>query len=131
VKLFEYADKLFSKLARISRADKSGSVDCFICGSPFHWSFTDCAHFIIRRNFSLRYCLDNCWPVCRICHQRQEHNAEYESALLKKKGAAFVESLRQRGNQYFRTPNDKEMAEIIEEITQELNQFKFIDNADK
>lgn len=118
--LIQLADSLFSKLARVSRANATGAVECICCGHSFHWGNTDCAHFITRGHMALRYELDNCWPVCRLCHTGPFHQVEYEAALVEKKGQAFVDSLRERGYQYTRSRTDHEMAALIEEINQKL-----------
>lgn len=119
--LIQQADSAFSKLARLSRADKAGQVECICCGRPFHWTYTDCGHFVVRGNMALRYDLDNCWPVCRACHSKPTHTTEYENALVKKKGQEFVDRLRQRGHQYFRAQNDQEMEALVQELTYKLS----------
>ena len=72
---------------------------------------------------ALRYDLDNCWPGCRECHSKPQHNHEYATQLTRKKGIAFVENLRKRGYQYTKAPNKAEMEEIINDLTYKLTAY--------
>jgi hypothetical protein len=121
LKLIQVADNLFSKLARISRADKNGKVDCICCGRSFHWAAVDPAHFIGRACMALRWHIDNVWPCCRACHELPNHLDRYETTLIKTRGKAFVDDLVIRGKEYQKAPNEGEIKEIIQELTYKLS----------
>lgn len=121
--LIQIADAFFSKLVRVSRANETGAVQCICCGHSFHWMLVDCGHFITRGHMGLRYDLDNCWPVCRVCHVKPGHQSDYEVALTAKKGEEFVASLHERGYKYFRARTDEEMEELIKETIEKLTVY--------
>lgn len=83
----------------------------------------DCGHFVTRGHMGLRYDLENGWPVCRKCHSKPEHSTEYANALIAKKGEEFVERLRARGYEYFRSRTDQEIEALIQEINEKLKQL--------
>lgn len=121
--LVQRADSLFSKFARVSRADATGQVACICCGDTGHWSTYDPAHFVGRSCMALRWHLDNVWPCCRTCHESKRHLDSYKASLIKARGEAFVESLISRGKAYQKAPNDAEVEEIIKELTYKLSEY--------
>jgi hypothetical protein len=62
------ADYLFSRIARFSRADKFGMVDCATCGRRMHWTKVDAGHYMSRVFRATRYDLNNVWPQCKPCN---------------------------------------------------------------
>jgi hypothetical protein len=121
--LIDRADSLFSRFARVSRADKSGKVDCICCGKPFHWGGVDPAHLVGRSCMDLRWELDNVWPCCRACHDSPDHLDRYKATLAKARGQAFVDDLIARGKRYCKNPTKAEIEEIIEQLTYKLSQY--------
>jgi hypothetical protein len=119
----QLADHLFSKYARILRADKDGQVVCVCCGKSGHWREFDPAHFVGRSCMALRWDTDNVWPCHRVCHDSPDHLDRYEITLIKTQGEAFVDDLRQRGKRYCKAPNDEEIKEIIAELTYKLTEY--------
>lgn len=121
--LVRLADNLTSKYARISRADEDGSVPCVCCGIKSHWGSMDCAHFIGRSCFLLRFSIDNTYPCHRTCHTSPDHLVKYEAALVKEKGQAFVDSLKLSSKKYHKNPNTEEMMFIIDSLTTKLLKY--------
>lgn len=119
----EIADTLFSRLARISRADSTGAVVCICCGKPSHWATMDCAHFVGRSCTALRWDLSNGWPCHRVCHSDPNHQVNYETALIKAQGEAFVEELKFKGKQFGRAPGQGELEALIESLIIKLRQY--------
>ena len=119
----QIADNLFSRYARVSRADASGSVVCICCGKSDHWGTFDNAHFVGRACMALRFSLDNCWPCHRACHDAPDHLTRYEATLIKARGEAFVEDLKARGKKYQKAPSEAEINELIEQLKQTLSEY--------
>jgi hypothetical protein len=72
---------------------------------------------------ALRWDIDNVWPCHRTCHDSPRHLDNYEAALLKTQGQAFVDSLRARGYQYCKAPTEAEIKEKIQELTYKLTEY--------
>lgn len=121
--LIHLADNLFSRYARISRADDSGGVDCVCCGHSFHWGAVDCAHFVIRGHLHLRWDINNAWPCCRDCHEKGDHLARYKAGLVAKFGEGFVEELIRRGKEFHRAPTREDLTHIIEVLSNKLEEY--------
>ena len=80
-------DRYFSTVARRSRADEGGTVQCVTCGVLKHWKETDAGHFIKRQYRSVRWTLTNVHPQCFRCNHFQDgRQDDYANYIIKTYG---------------------------------------------
>lgn len=95
--LIKKADEVFSEFIRLRASDESSIARCFICGTPRHWKYHQCGHWIDRDQMATRFDEVNCQCVCHTCNcLDRDHADRFEGALIKNYGQFMVASIKRQ-----------------------------------
>lgn len=99
----EAADNAMSIYIRLKYADWKGYVKCYTCDVvKYYKNGMQNGHFISRASNTLRFEEKNCRPQCVGCNIMKSGNyIEFTMRLIKEKGKAFVDKLREEGKQTY------------------------------
>lgn len=99
--VMKLADMYFSRYIRLFHS-KDNYCTCYTCGAIKLIKETDCGHFIVRENKSVRYDENNCRPQCKTCNGDTKHRGkqlEFRENLTREIGEKKVIELEGLGKQ--------------------------------
>lgn len=92
-------DWVFSRIVRITAADKYGNCECYTCGSKKHWSLQQCGHFVPRANMATRWDFRNVRVQDKACNEGKHGNLEVFEANLNKEHFGLPDQLREMASE--------------------------------
>lgn len=81
--LIKKADRLFSKVVRLSAADSNGMCTCCSCGKRVHWKKAHAGHFAARTYGATRFDRMNVNPQCCFCNTFSAGNPAGYAVFIK------------------------------------------------
>lgn len=122
--LIAEADILFSRLVRLSAADKHGFLHCYICDARLHWKEAQNMHFISRANSFLRYDHKrNCRAGCKVCNEYLSGNLVKYRERLEAEMPGLVDILEEEARIPYKLGRE-EVRQVIAECTLKLKRYK-------
>jgi len=118
IKLSTLRNKADKKLQEVGRNvyDK-----CMICGGEY-----SCLHhfFPKGRSTTLRYCWENCIPICHGCHLRHHTgDPRIHAEVIKIKGQDWYDDLEYRHNNIITKPSKTFYTETLEKLSKIENKI--------
>lgn len=121
-------DFVFSRLVRMSAADKSGFCECYTCGRRLHWSMQQCGHFVPRANTQTRWDLRNARVQDKYCNENLRGNLEVFEQKLEEEHKGLANQLREIAREPYKHTRD-ELKQILFDLRARLklveNKFKY------
>jgi len=124
--LVKELDGFVSKYVRLEAADSDGYCKCVCCDIKMHWTLMDCAHFVTRRNMSMRFYLPNLAPASKACNQFDPigHILRWRERLTQKQFDHL--QFRSKALMKFTRSDLKDMIETYKKKVAELRKQKHI-----
>lgn len=88
-------DWVFSRIVRMSAADKYGNCECYTCGNKKHWSLQQCGHFVKRANTQTRWDFSNARVQDKKCNEGLDGNLEIFEQRLNEEYPGLPEQLKE------------------------------------
>lgn len=118
--LIKKADRLFSKVVRLSEADANGMCQCVSCGRSYHWKKLHAGHYAARTFGATRFDQENTHSQCVFCNTFSSGNpAGYASYIKNKYGSNKIDELWQKAKQPFKWDRE-ELLKLIERLKSEV-----------
>lgn len=117
--LIKDLDFVFSRLVRMSAADRHGRCDCYTCGDRKHWSLQQLGHFIKRGNTEIRWLLQNGRVQCKYCNENLDGNLEVYEQKLNAEHEGLPEQLRERAREPYKWTRD-ELKQLLIDLRAKL-----------
>lgn len=115
--LIDEADHIFSQWIRLSAADKSGWLLCYICGNSVYWSDAENMHYVKRgASLYLRYDPRNNKAGCHECNSVKGGNYLEYAKKLEAEHPGITDILYEEGNLVIK-PTREEIRQIISQYT--------------
>lgn len=122
--LIAEADILFSRLVRLSAADKDGFLHCYICDVRLHWKEAQTMHLISRANSFLRFDHKrNCRAGCKTCNEYLSGNLIKYRERLESEMPGLVDILEEEARIPYKLGRE-EVRQVIAECTLKLKRYK-------
>ena len=86
-------DFVFSRIVRMSAADKYGNCECYTCGAKKHWSLMQCGHYEKRANTQIRRSFSNARVQDKHCNEILDGNHEVFKERLEQEQKGLPEQL--------------------------------------
>lgn len=119
-------DEIFSKVVRLSYADKNGYVKCFTCSRIMYWKEIQNGHFIPRKCMALRFDTKNSFPQCPFCNCGKSGNLKvYEANIIKRFGYEHLEYL-ERKQRELKQYKECDLNDEIKQYKKLLSEFEII-----
>ena len=116
-------DFVFSRIVRMSAANKHGQVCCYTCDTVKHWSFQQCGHFISRGNTEIRWSFQNARTQCRNCNENLSGNLEVYEQKLESEHKGLPEQLRERARQPYKWSRE-ELKQLLIDLRHKLRMIE-------
>lgn len=118
------ADLLFSRLIRLRAAEPiTGMCQCFICGSPVHYSEAQAMHYIHRQDSLLRLHPKNVRVGDKKCNEYLDGNLKLFAEKLDAEEPRLSEWLYAEGKESYKFWR-QELKTMIADFTREINHLK-------
>lgn len=122
--LIEDADRVISQYVRLSAADKTGHISCFICGDRVHWKEAQNMHYIKRgQSLYLRHDLRNNKAGCKNCNEFLGGNYKEYAKKLEESCPGITDLLYTEGNTPYKVSRE-ELKTIIAQYSPKIIELK-------
>jgi len=121
--LITKADAVFSKYIRLSEANTSGKIKCFICQNRVRWQDAQAMHFVKRGNLFLRWDERNVKVGDNNCNVVKGGNYLLFAKKLESLNPGITDILMEESRLVYK-PTRQEIHDIINSYTQKIKQLK-------
>lgn len=122
-------DFVFSRIVRMSAADKHGDCECYTCGNKKHWSLQQCGHFVKRGNTQIRWDFRNARVQDKYCNENLGGNLEVYEQKLNEEHPSLPEQLKEIAREPYKWSRE-EMKQLLIDLRHKLRiiETKFENN---
>lgn len=120
-------DFVFSRIVRMSAADKHGYCECYTCENKKHWSLQQCGHFVKRGNTQIRWDFRNARIQCKNCNENLGGNLEVFQQRLNEEHKGLPEQLKEIAREPYKWSRE-EMKQLLIDLRHKLRiiETKFV-----
>ena len=127
--LINELDFVFSRIVRMSAADKHGYCECYTCENKKHWSLQQCGHFVKRGNTQIRWDFRNARIQCKNCNENLGGNLEVFQQRLNEEHKGLPEQLKEIARDPYKWSRE-ELKQLLIDLRHKLRiiETKFVNN---